>query len=255
MAELFRLFGQSDRARDLLAQAAALREKFEEAFWCEGLSTYALALDGKKRPCRVSSSNPGHCLFGGIVRKDRAHRLAAHLLSDKMFSGWGIRTIGVDESRYNPMSYHDGSIWPHDNSMIAEGFARYGLNHDAVRIFDGMFDAAMFADLNRLPELFCGFVRRPGEGPTLYPVACAPQSWASASVFMLLKSMLGLSVSGNPARVSFHYPRLSERLEMVKLRGLRIGDASVDLQIEQHHHDVSINILRRNGPIEVVVVK
>jgi glycogen debranching enzyme len=172
-----------------------------------------------------------------------------------MFSGWGIRTIGATESRYNPMSYHDGSIWPHDNSIIGEGFARYGLNREAARLLDAFFDSAAFVDLHRLPELFCGFVRRPGEGPTLYPVACAPQSWASASVFLLLKSVLSFSVQGEPARVLFHYPVLPHCLDTVKIRNLRVGGATVDILLERHHHDVGVNILRRQGPVEVVVVK
>ena len=255
MAELYSLFGHAARAEKLVSEASRLQEKFEEAFWCEDLSTYAIALDGKKRPCRVRSSNPGHCLLGGIVRKDRALRLSAQLLSEKMFSGWGIRTIGTSEARYNPMSYHNGSIWPHDNSLIAEGFARYGLNGQVRKLLDGLFDAALFIDLNRLPELFCGFVRRPGEGPTLYPVACAPQSWASASVFLLLKSVLGMSITGNPAQVRFHYPELPSCLDEVKIRDLRIGDATVDLHLARHGDDIGVNILRRNGPIEVVVVK
>src|SRR5262249_31125702 len=155
--------------------------RFEKTFWCEDLGTYALALDGAKQLCRVRTSNAGHCLFTGIAAPERAVRVARTLLGPESFSGWGVRTLATTEARYNPMSYHNGSIWPHDNALIALGLSRYGLEEEVLQIMNGLFDASLFLDLHRLPELFCGFVRRPGEGPTLYPVACAPQSWAAAA--------------------------------------------------------------------------
>src|SRR5262249_41227512 len=163
---------------------------FDEAFWCDELSTYALALDAEKRPCRVRASNAGHCLFSGIARHDRAPLVAQTLLDESSYSGWGIRTVSTREHRYNPMAYHDGSVWPHDNAIIAHGFARYGLQQCALQVMRGLFDASTFFELRRTPELFCGFPRRAGEGPTLYPVACSPQSWAAGSVFYILQSCL-----------------------------------------------------------------
>ncbi|MGY3293281.1 glycogen debranching enzyme [Bradyrhizobium sp. LM3.6] len=161
--------GKPDLAKKLEAEAKALAERFEAAFWCEELGTYALALDGKKRPCKVRTSNAGQVLFSGMIREDRARLVAADLMGPHFYSGWGIRTVAVGEVRYNPMSYHDGSIWPHDNALIALGLARYGLKHSVAHVFKGLFDAATYMDLRRLPELFCGFRREKRRGPTLYP--------------------------------------------------------------------------------------
>ena len=190
--------GQGRQARGRSASSCA--ERFEEAFWCEELGTYALALDGAKQPCQVRTSNAGQLLFTGIVSEDRARLVAADLMSQNFFSGWGIRTVARGEARYNPMSYHDGSIWPHDNALIALGFARYGLKHSVAHLFKGLFDAASYMDLRRLPELFCGFQRERRRGPTLYPVACAPQAWASATPFTLLEAALGLEFDARARR-------------------------------------------------------
>ena len=173
------LLGFDDRARALARQAKELRERFERAFWSDDLGTYALALDGKKRPCGVRASNAGHCLFTGIAHPARARRVAETLMGEAFFTGWGVRTLAMNEGRYNPMSYHNGSIWPHDNAMLGAGFARYGMRAPAARILAGLFDASLFVDRYRMPELFCGFHRRAGEGPTLYPVACSPQAWSA----------------------------------------------------------------------------
>ena len=169
--------------------AASLRDQFDKQFWCDEIGTYALALDGDKRPCKVRASNAGQCLFTGIAAPQRARQVADQLLSETFFTGWGVRTVATSEARYNPMSYHNGSVWPHDTALIALGFSRYGLRDAAAQLLTGLFDASSFVDLGRLPELFCGFPRRPGEGPTRYPVACAPQTWASASVFLLLQAL------------------------------------------------------------------
>ena len=247
--------GRAETAAKLTRDAETLRERFERAFWCEDLSTYALGLDGAKRPCGVRSSNPGHCLFTGICSPERAKRVMHNLLSPAAFSGWGVRTVAAGEARYNPMSYHDGSVWPHDNALIGAGLGRYGFRDGALKILAGLFDVSLFVDQHRLPELFCGFDRRPGEGPTLYPVACSPQAWATGAPFMLLQACLGLSIDGAGSRVCFRQPALPPFLEVVRLRHLRAGEASVDLVIERHEHDVGINVLRRSGALEVVVVK
>ena len=254
-AEMARALGHGQRFADLVVQAEALRERFEEVFWCEDLSTYALALDGKKRPCRVRTSNAGQCLFTGITSAERAKRVAQTLLSEDSFSGWGIRTVAASEARYNPMSYHNGSIWPHDNALIAYGLSRCRLLEPAVKVLTGLFDASLFLDLRRMPELFCGFPRRAGEGPTGYPVACSPQAWAAASVFMVLQACLGLRIFGADHRVLLSYPLLPESLKELQITGLHVGEGSVDLYLERHGPDVGVNVLKREGDVEVVVVK
>lgn len=243
------------RARELRRQAEKLRRRFEAAFWCEELSTYALALDGSKEPCRVRTSNAGHCLFTGIASRQRARRVAATLTDEASFSGWGIRTVASSETHYNPMSYHNGSVWPHDNSLIAAGFAHYGLKDKALAVLTGLFDAALFFEHHRAPELFCGLPRRPGEGPALYPVACSPQAWASGSVFLLLEACLGLKVLAAERRLLFSRPVLPEFLSRVMIRGLRVGDARIDVALTRYEEVAGVDVLRRQGDVEVVVVK
>jgi glycogen debranching enzyme len=247
--------GDTAKAEKLLAEARLLQDRFERAFWNDDLGSYALALDGKKQPCLVRASNAGHCLFTGIARPDRAVQTARTLMGRELFSGWGIRTLSSYEVRYSPISYHNGSIWPHDNALIADGFGQYGLKDLALQVLTGMFEAALFLDLHRLPELFCGFDRRPGEGPALYPVACAPQSWSVATIYLLVKACLGLSVNGARRRIDFFSPRLPDFLHSVQIKNLRIGDAAVDLALERYHEDVGVVIQRREGRVEVCVVK
>jgi glycogen debranching enzyme len=246
--------GKTDIARKLEAEAWRLAERFEEAFWCDDLGTYALALDGKKQPCKVRTSNAGQLLFTGIVREDRARMVAADLMRPHFFTGWGIRTVARGEARYNPMSYHDGSIWPHDNALIALGLARYGLKHSVEHVFKGLFDAATYMDLRRLPELFCGFQREKRRGPTLYPVACAPQAWASATPFTLLEAALGLEFDAARGEIRLRNPRLPAFLNDVVLRDLQLGLSSVDLRVRRHGEDVSLEVLRTRGQIQVSIV-
>jgi glycogen debranching enzyme len=250
------MLGQTVRAQQLMQQARVVQERFEEAFWCEDLSTYALALDGAKRRCAVRTSNAGHCLLTSLGSRERARRTARTLLAPESFSGWGVRTVASSEARYNPMSYHNGSVWPHDNALIAAGLARYGLKKEVLAILSGLFDASLYLDLHRLPELFCGFVRRSGEGPTLYPVACAPQAWSAASAFLLLQATLGMVVRASEPQVSFFYPLLPPSLREVEIRNLRVGEATVDLLLQGHGpDDVGINVLRREGDVEIRMVK
>jgi glycogen debranching enzyme len=246
--------GLMDRARQLETEAQALAARFEQAFWCENLGTYAVALDGAKRPCRVRTSNAGQLLFTGIVRQDRARLVAADLMRPHFFTGWGIRTVARGEARYNPMSYHDGSIWPHDNALIALGLARYGLKHSVELVFKGLFDAASYMDLRRLPELFCGFQREKRRGPTLYPVACAPQAWASATPFTLLEAALGLEFDVKRGEIRLRNPRLPAFLNEVILRDLQLGPSSVDLRVRRHNDEVSLEVLRTRGQIQVSIV-
>jgi glycogen debranching enzyme len=246
--------GLVDRALQLETDAQRLAERFEDAFWCDDLGTYALALDGAKQPCKVRTSNAGQLLFTGIARTDRARMVASDLMSNKFFSGWGIRTVARGEARYNPMSYHNGSIWPHDNALIALGLARYGLKHSVEHVFKGLFDAASYMDLRRLPELFCGFQRERRRGPTLYPVACAPQAWASATPFTLLEAALGLEFDAQRGEIRLRNPRLPAFLNEVILRELQLGPSSVDLRVRRHGDDVSLEVLRTRGQIQVSIV-
>jgi glycogen debranching enzyme len=254
-AELADALGESERAQTLRAEAESLRRKFEEQFWSDELGTYVLALDGRKQPCQVRSSNAGQCLYTGIASFEHAQKVTATLMGDEFHSSWGIRTLATTEKRYNPMSYHNGSVWPHDNALIAAGIARYGMRTPVVRILSGFFDASPHLDLGRMPELFCGFARRPGQGPTHYPVACSPQAWAAAAVFLLLQSSLGLRVSARTNQVLIANAVLPPFLDSVRIRGLRAGAATVDLQLQGRGDDVTVQVLRREGDVDVVVIK
>jgi glycogen debranching enzyme len=253
-AKLLSVTGEREMALKLEQQAKALQEQFETAFWCEDLSTYALALDGRKRPCRVRTSNAGHVLFSGMAKPDRAIRAAKTLLDSTSFSGWGVRTVASTEALYNPMSYHNGSVWPHDNALIAVGLARYGIEEGVAQILTGLFDAAQFVEFQRLPELVCGFQRRLGESPTLYPVACSPQAWAAASVFALLQSSLGLSIAGPRGEIWFRHSRLPAFLREVHISNLQVGKASVDLSLHRYEGGVTFTVKKR-GKIEVISTK
>jgi glycogen debranching enzyme len=255
MVKLATVLGKTELAEQLHEQARKLQEKFASAFWCDELSTYALALDGNKRACRVRASNAGHCLLTGIATSEHAKRLVPSLMSPEFLSGWGIRTLAVSEARFNPMSYHNGSIWPHDNALIAAGMARYGFTESAMEVASRVFDASLHMDLFRLPELFCGFERRVGEGPTLYPVACSPQAWAAGSIFLLLQSCLGVRIDGVNRRVSFSYPFLPAQVNEISISNLHVGEASVNLVLRRIERDVSINVTRRVGKIEIKMVK
>jgi glycogen debranching enzyme len=254
-ARLASVLGKPALAEHLRRQAETLRLAFEEAFWCEDLGLYGLALDGRKQVCRVRSSNAGQCLFTGIASIDHAQRIAETLLSRPFSSGWGIRTIATLEARYNPMSYHNGSVWPHDNALIAAGLARYGLQEAAQMVLTALFDASLFVDLRRMPELYCGFERQPGQGPTLYPVACRPQSWAAAAVFLSLQACLGLSLSAPQAQLYFRHPLLPHWLEWLEIRNLRLGEAAVDLLLRRYDQDVTITVLRKQGRVNILTEK
>jgi glycogen debranching enzyme len=247
--------GDTDRAGQLQTAAADLKRRFDETFWLDDLGTYALAICGDKRACRVKTSNAGHALYTGIAEPARAKRLAETLFETTSFSGWGVRTVATTESRYNPLSYHNGSIWPHDNALIAAGLARYGLVDQALRLFGALFDASRSTRLHRLPELFCGFERRAGDGPTLYPVACAPQAWAAGAVFLLVQSCLGLSINAPRGRISLRHARLPPFVSHLTIRNLQVGEANVDLRCERQTDGIGVRVLRRRGSVEVLVRK
>ncbi len=255
IADVSEALGKSERARVLRQEADSLKKRFHESFWCEEISSYAIALDGDKQQCQVRNSNAGHTLFTRIASDNHAERIIAELGSERFFSGWGIRTIASGEVRYNPMSYHNGSIWPHDNALIAYGLSRSKNKDLAVQVLTGLFDASVFLDSHRLPELFCGFSKRQGKAPTLYPVACAPQAWAAGAVFLVLQACLGMEIFAVDRVVRFVHPMLPELVPYVRIRGLKVGSAQVDLELTKHHETVGVSIPRRLGDVEIITTK
>jgi len=231
MADIYDQLGAPERAAEQAAKGDELQKRFDEKFFDRELGTYVLALDGDKKPCRVRSSNAGHVLFTGLAYRERAASVVRTLMNRTSFSGWGIRTIATTEARYNPMSYHNGSVWPHDNALIAAGFARYGFRNEAARVFEGLFQASTYFDLYRLPELFCGFARQRERSPTFYPVACVPQAWAAAAPLSLLQSCLGLAFDPADAQVLFDKPVLPSFVDHVTLGRLSVGSRSVEATI------------------------
>jgi glycogen debranching enzyme len=246
--------GETELAAELDRSATALAERFEAQFWSDELGLYVLGLDGEKSPMRVRSSNAGHLLWTGIARADRAKRVADAMISPAFFSGWGVRTVAKGEARYNPMSYHNGSIWPHDNSLIALGCALYGLKTHADRIFDANFAAASYMDMRRLPELFCGFRRRRAAAPTLYPVACSPQAWASGALFLMLQASLGLELDPQANEIRFRKPSLPPFLDQIILRELGFDGAKIDVELRRRTGHASVRVLRSTGKVHVAII-
>ncbi|HEY2009809.1 MAG TPA: amylo-alpha-1,6-glucosidase [Rhizomicrobium sp.] len=254
-AQMAAVLGEQDAASGLARAAEALRVKFEADFWIEELGMYALALDGDKKPCRVRSSNAGQVLISSIAAPERAGAVAHNLLMPEMFSGWGVRTLASDAPRFNPMSYHNGSVWPHDNALIALGLARYGLKRAALAIFEGLFEASVHMDLMRFPELFCGFPRRRGTPPTLYPVACAPQAWASVVPFALLQACLGLDLCHAKREIRFHNPQLPKFLEELHINDLELAGAQVNLRLHRRGANTEVAIVSRKGDIAIKITQ
>ena len=247
-----RLKRRDEEVAAMNRRAAELRTRFDQAFWDEDLGTYALALDGDKRPCRVRTSNAGHALCTGIALPARAGRVVADLMQPSSFSGWGIRTVATTEARYNPMSYHNGSVWPHDNAIIAAGFARYGYRAEAAQIFCALFEASTYIDLKRLPELFCGFPRVRSHGPTFYPVACSPQAWAATASLSLLRSCLGISFDPENDYVVFDQPVLPRFVDDVTLAQLRLGDGRIAVEISRADVGAAVHVLARQGALRAL---
>ena len=252
-ARIARSLGEQPRAITLVEQAQALQARFNSAFWCTDIDTYALALDGEKRPCRVRTSNPGHCLFTGIAHAERARQVIAGLGDEHFFSGWGVRTVAENELRYNPMSYHNGSVWPLDNALMAAGAARYDDKAFSLRILSAQFEASRHFDLLRLPELFCGFKRRGRETPLQCPVACSPQSGSASAPFLMLQSVLGIGIDALDGQIVLAHPVLPEGLNEIAVRGLAVGEASVDFTVRRHGGAVSVSVDRREGKIDLVI--
>jgi glycogen debranching enzyme len=253
-SQLARLMGDAPMADALERQAQQLRERFQADFWCEEIGSYAIALDGHKRQCKVASSNAGHTLWSGIAAPEHAQRIVDGLMGPQFFSGWGVRTIPAAAARYNPMSYHNGSIWPHDNALIASGMARYGRTESAMQLFASTFDASLHFDAHRLPELFCGFPRRAGSGPTLYPVACSPQAWAAAAVFGMLQACLGMEIHADRAEVVLQVPRLPPFIDWIRISRLGAPGPSVDLLLQRYERNVGFEVVRKDPEARVTVV-
>jgi glycogen debranching enzyme len=253
MADVYEALGQRERARELLAQAEELRRRFNEAFWMEDERYFAMALDADKRQVRTVTSNPGHCLYCGIVDEDKAVALAKRLLAPDMFSGWGVRTMSKSAVAYNPMSYHNGSVWPHDNALIAAGLKRYGFVRATNRVATALFDAAITADYMRLPELFCGFTRRTPNRPVSYPIACSPQAWAAGSPFLMLQAMLGISAQANRNLLTVNKPQLPTWLNTVEVRDLAVGTSRISLLFQREGEITAFSVLSREGGVRVVL--
>jgi len=248
--------GHIELAGKLAQQAAALKSKFIHDFWIEQKQTVALALDGDKKACQVMSSNAAHCLATGLLDGAHGQKLSERLLRDDMFTGWGIRTLSDSERRYNPMSYHNGSVWPHDNAIAALGLARCGNRTGVIRILEGLLDAAVSFRGGSLPELFCGFHREPHLGPVPYPVACHPQAWSAASVFLILQAILGMRIQGFENSVTIETPVLPSWLDWIKLENLKVGQGTVSLSFRRMPTNAAaVEVLSRQGAVEINIHK
>lgn len=252
-AKLARILGEKELALKWEKEAEKLKELIEEKFWCEDIKCFALALDGDKKPCKVRTSNAGHLLFSKAITPSKARLLASLFFEKHFFSGWGIRTLSSLEKRYNPLSYHNGSVWPHDNAIIAFGLCLYGFKEKALKILKALFEASTFFKLHRIPELFCGFEKRTDEGPTHYPVACHPQAWSAGAVFLILQGCLGLSFEEN--EICFRHPMLPKFLDEIWIKDLTVKRGEVDLYLKRYGEDVVVNVVRKEGEVKIFVEK
>jgi glycogen debranching enzyme len=247
--------GRGELAERLTVRAAALKSAFSRDFWLERERTVALALDGNKRPCRVMASNAAHCLATGLLDADQAAAVSERLLSEDMFTGWGMRTLSSRELRYNPMSYHNGSVWPHDNAVAALGLSGLRARQSVLRIMDGLLHAAVNLHTGSLPELFCGFPREERLGPVPYPVACHPQAWSAASVFMLVQAMLGMRVMGFDHKLIMKAPVLPQWLDWLEVKNLKVGDGAVSFVVRRPYETPEIEIIEQRGMVNVEVMR
>lgn len=252
IADVFDHVGRADRAAPLRARAEALRARIRSTFRLAS-GEWALALQRGGRPCAVPTSNPGHLLWCGVLEPGEAAALAGRLFAPDLWSGWGVRTLGAGERRYNPVGYHLGTVWPHDNALIAAGLRGYGLDDDAQRICEGLLDACTWFEHQRMPELFAGFDRATYEEPVPYPVACRPQAWGAGSVLSMLTTLLGLRPDAWARRLAVTRPRLPRLAEFLTVRGLRVGEARVDLRFQRAGDAVDVEVLALDGPLHVTV--
>jgi glycogen debranching enzyme len=253
LARLARRRSETDLADRLEADAEQLRAAFEAAFWVDDLGAYAMALDGRKRQADAMASNQGHALWSGIVAPARAAAVVDRLSSPELDSGWGIRTYAAGQPGYNPLSYHLGSIWPHDNALILAGVKRYGFDQRAASLAGQFFEAGQHFQDNRMPELFCGFDRRLVPVPVPYPVACSPQAWAAAAPLLIVRAMLGLQAHAEQHRLELIQPHLTPWLGKLTITGLRVGGASVDLLVHRWRGSTSVEVLGKSGDLEILI--
>jgi glycogen debranching enzyme len=253
VAEVAEAIGRGALAPALRTRAGRLRERFESEFWMEDERFYALALDGERQPCRVVSSNPGHALWVGIASETRARAVSEQLMAGHVFTGWGVRTLSARERLYNPMSYHNGSVWPHDTAIAALGMRRYGLQESFLTLATGLFQAVANFDGLRMPELFCGFSQRPGQGPIRYPVACSPQAWSAGVVFQLVAGMLGLKAEARDNRLTLDRPCLPTWLRWIELGDIPLASSRVSLRVSQGRDGAAVELIDRQGDVELIV--
>ncbi|MEK7816726.1 MAG: amylo-alpha-1,6-glucosidase, partial [Actinomycetota bacterium] len=240
---------------ELSGQAETLKQLFNENFWIESEGYYAMALDRDKNPVKTVTSNPAHGLWARIIDEDKAARTVERLMQPDMFSGWGIRTMSKSSINYNPMSYHNGSVWPHDNALIISGLKKYGFNDEAIKVSSGLFDAALLYDYYRLPELFCGFTKRSISRPVNYPVACSPQAWAAGSIFMILQALLGIDVDATNNTVYVNNPMLPSWLKEVELHKMQVGKAALSLKFKRDGDITSLVVTEKMGTVRTVVTE
>ncbi|MFF2754743.1 glycogen debranching N-terminal domain-containing protein [Psychrobacillus sp. NPDC058041] len=251
LASIYDKLGNDDTALNLRTEAERLRERFEQAFWMDDKQFYAIALDKEKEQVGTITSNPGHVLFSSMLRKDRARAVVETLVSDKMFSGFGIRTMGEGESGYNPMSYHDGSIWPHDNSMVLLGMSKLGYKNDVNVVINGLVKAAESFEYDRLPELFCGYGKERGR-PVKYPVACSPQAWAAGTPLVFIQSLLGLFPNSLQKEIHLS-PNLLENMDLLKVENISIGNGILSIRVNRNEEHIHVEVLENTTGYEVVL--
>jgi glycogen debranching enzyme len=252
-AELYDMYGEPALAATYRRRAAELRERFQRDWWLDADQYFAMAFDAKKRPISTVSSNVGHCLWTGMFDQAPAWTVADRLILDDMLCGWGIRTLSSKESSFNPMSYHNGSVWPHDNSIIVAGLKRYGMDERALQVAQELLDAAVRFPLFRLPELFCGFARdrRYYSMPAQYPVSCSPQAWAAGSAFLVIQTLLGLRPDAPGGRITLR-PTLPRAVNLLRVRNLCVGKHRIDFEVRRDNGTMQVDVSRA-APIAVVV--
>lgn len=255
MSYISEQLGKTVQASYYQSKSDQIFKQFNERFWSDELKTFVLALDENKKPCMVKASNVGHALFCNAVDERYAKDIMKLLMSDKMFTGWGIRTLATDEVRYNPMSYHNGSVWPFDTAIAAAGLAKYGFSQQAATIMTGLFETSQFVELNRLPELFCGFEKRVGEGPTAYPVACSPQAWSVASIYMLIQSILNIEIDALEKTIHLNFPMLPEYLDDMMISHIPLNDDTLTFKLKRFKSTIGLDLLHKPAEWKIFTVK
>ena len=252
-AALARALKEEDLADRLDAEAGALRDRFNHDFWMEREGFFALALDGDKRPVETITSNPGHSMWSRIVEEDRADRVARRLLSTQLSSGWGVRTLGTRQAPYDPLGYHTGAVWPHDNALVAQGLKRYGLDREAGKVIDQVTAAGAHFPMGRYPELYCGYGSDEIPVPVEHPLACRPQAWAAGAPLLMLRASCGITADAPSRVLSIVRPHLPAWLPDLELVGMRVGEARVDLAFTRRDGVTAVQVVRKEGELDVLI--